>query len=179
MPLLNRFAILLGPGAWLAFGLLLLSAGFPGGLQAQELLPPLKVNGPVEPKSPGRPRRNGLSESLKSFLRGPGQEPPGLRAEAIATPAVAITSVQLAQEGDGLRVRGGLRCRGFGAGYGHLDIQLLDQGRRVLSVRAVSYQPNPVPTSYRGFIGRSEFYAHFNRLPPGVAIVRVRFHPKD
>jgi hypothetical protein len=178
MPLLKRFASPLRPGASLAFGLLL-SAALSGGLQAKGVLQRLKENGRAGSKLPALQRPAGLFQSLKWLLAGPVQAPPGLRAEAVGGPAVAITTVQLAQEGEGLRVRGDLQRRSFGEGYGHLDIDLLGRGRRVLSTRAVSYQPNPVPTTYRGFIGRSEFTARFDRLPPGVAIVRVRFHPKD
>lgn len=177
MPLLNRFSVLLRPGASLAFGILL-SGAFPGGLQAEELLQRLKENGRAESELPALQGPGSLHQSLKQLRAGPDQAPACLRAEVVGTPAVAITTVQLAREGEGLRVRGDIRRRGFGTGYGHLDVDLLDQGRRVLATRAVSYVPNPVPTTHRGWVGRSEFSVRFDRLPPGVAIVRVRFHSR-
>ena len=176
MPLLNRFLSLLRPGALPALAMLL-SAAFP--VQAEGLLQHLRENGRIESKLPVLQRPDGLFQYLKWLLAGPVQAPTGLRAEAIGSPAFALTTVQLTQEGEGLRVRGDIQRQGFGTGYGHLDIDLLDQGHRLLSARAVSYQPNPVPMTYRGWIGRSEFSVRFDRLPPGLAIVRVRFHPKD
>lgn len=158
---------------------MLLNVAFRGGLQAEGFLQTLEENGRVESRLPALQRPDGLFQSLKWLLTGPVQAPPGLRAEAVGTSGFAITTVQLAQEGEGLRVRGDIQRQGPGAGYGRLDIDLLDLGRRLLSTRAVSYVPNPVPMSYRGFIGRSEFTTRFNRLPPGAAIVRVRFQPKD
>jgi hypothetical protein len=144
MPFPNCFPSLFRRGVLLALAILL-SAAFPGGLQAEE----------------------------------PVTAPPSLRAETVGAPGFTITGVQLSRAGERLRVWGGIRRHGFGSGYGHVDIELLDQGGRVLSTRDASYLPNPIPMTHRGWDGRSEFCVRFDRLPPGVAIVRVRFHPKD
>lgn len=158
---------------------LLLSAAFPDRLQADGFLQRLEDNGRVESKLPALHRPDGLFQSMEWLLQGPIQAPPGLRSEVVDTDGLAITAVQLVQEGRGLRVRGDVRRRRLGNGGDRLEIDLLDRQRRVLSTCAVSYLPHPVPTNYRGFIGRSQFSARFNRLPPGAAVIRVSFHCDD
>lgn len=178
MCLLDRFPNLLRTGARLACGLLL-SATFPDRLQAGGFLQRLKENGRVASELPALQRADGLVQSMEWLRKGPIQGPPGLRAEVVDSDGLAITTVQLVPEGRGLWVRGDVRRRGLGNRGGHLDVDLLDRGRRVLSTRAVSYLPHSVPTTYHGFTGRSQFSARFNRLPPEAAVIRVRFHGDD
>ncbi|MBV9999704.1 MAG: hypothetical protein JO015_11410 [Verrucomicrobia bacterium] len=179
MPFLpNRVPSLLRPAASLALATFL-AAAFPGGSQAQGLLQFPQENGRAESKVPSVQRADGILQYLQWLLHGPVQDPTGFRVEVAGTPGFSIVAVQLARTGEGLRIRGAIRRDGFGSGYGHLDIELLDLRGRLLSTYAVSYVPDPVPMTRRGWVGRSDFAARFDRLPAGLAIIRVRFHPKD
>lgn len=176
--LLNRFPNLLRPAAPLALATFLTAAS-PVDAQAPDLLQSLRKNGRGESKLPARQGADGLFEYLQWLLQGPGQVPPGLRVEAVGAPGFSIIAVQLARAGEGLRIRGAIQRDGFGSGYGHVEIDLLDVQGRLLSTCAVSYVPDPVPVTHRGWVGRADFSARFDPLPTRLAIIRVRFHPKE
>jgi hypothetical protein len=177
MPLRTGYLPLARLMVLLTFGAV--SLALPPTLRAGSFWDRLRRNARALSELPALQRPAGLLQELAWLWNGPVQPPPGLRAEAEGTQAAAITTVQLIGEGADLRIHGVIRRGSFGEGSGRLEVGFLDKTRRVLGSRTASYLPNPIPPNYRGGIGRSFFSVRLERVPEGLAVVRVRWRDAD
>ncbi len=77
----------------------------------------------------------------------------------------------------GIHVYGNVRNSfGVSNSRGHVDIILCLGNGQLFRAVPVDYFPRPIPPTFHGSIGRSQFSAHFAEVPGGLASVIVRYH---
>jgi hypothetical protein len=92
-------------------------------------------------------------------------------------PTGYISAARAVFASPGIHVYGNVRNSfGVSDSRGHVDIILcLGNGQLVRAI-PVDYFPRPIPSTLRGFVGRSQFSANFAEVPSGLASVIVRYH---
>lgn len=90
-----------------------------------------------------------------------------------------VTARAVADHGR-VSVRGSVRKK-FGAGwvngaYAHVDILVLNSGRKVIESETTYFSPSDIPNNQRGEEGRSNYSAVLRALPTVGSVIRVVFH---
>jgi hypothetical protein len=120
----------------------------------------------------------GLVDALLTALGARNDAVPVELQSSSTYPTGYISAARAVLASPGIHIYGYVR-NSFGVSQGrraHVDIILCLGNGQLFRAVPVDYFPRPIPPTVRGFVGRSQFSAHFAEVPSKLASVIVRYH---